>query len=80
MKGIFKGVYRNKGAFTDQKTGEREPPLDIIINLAKYYKVSIDYIAGLTNNKGGIGNQGAGTIEQQNNIFGGNNINIKNKR
>ena len=22
MKGIFKGVYRNKGAFTDQKTGE----------------------------------------------------------
>lgn len=22
MKGIFKGVYRNKGSFTDQKTGE----------------------------------------------------------
>ena len=22
MKGIFKGVYRNKGSFTDEKTGE----------------------------------------------------------
>ena len=32
-------------------TGERTPPFDVIVNLAKYYNVSIDYIAGLTNCK-----------------------------
>lgn len=31
------------------ETGEREIPLHIIITLAKMYKVSLDYIAGLTN-------------------------------
>lgn len=34
------------------ETGEREIPLHIIIILAKEYKVSLDYIAGLTNNPG----------------------------
>ena len=33
-----------------RETGEREIPLHIIIELAKKYKVSLDYIAGLTNN------------------------------
>ena len=32
------------------ETGEREIPLHIMIELAKRYKVSLDYIAGLTNN------------------------------
>lgn len=31
--------------------GEREIPFHHVITLAKYYDVSIDYIAGLTNNK-----------------------------
>lgn len=31
--------------------GEREPPFYFIIELAKFYNVSVDYIAGLTNNK-----------------------------
>lgn len=31
--------------------GEREIPLHHAITLAKYYNVSLDYIAGLTNNK-----------------------------
>ena len=30
--------------------GEREIPFHHVITLAKYYNVSIDYIAGLTNN------------------------------
>ena len=30
------------------ETGEREIPFHIVIELAKYYNVSIDYIAGLT--------------------------------
>lgn len=33
--------------------GEREIPFHHVISLAKYYNVSIDYIAGLTNNKKG---------------------------
>lgn len=31
--------------------GVREIPFHHVITLAKYYNVSIDYIAGLTNNK-----------------------------
>lgn len=31
--------------------GSREIPFHHVITLAKYYKVSIDYIAGLTNKK-----------------------------
>ena len=31
--------------------GEREIPFHHVIVLAKYYNVSIDYIAGLTNHK-----------------------------
>ena len=33
--------------------GEREIPFHHVITLAKYYKVSIDYIAGLTNHQNG---------------------------
>ena len=33
--------------------GEREIPFHHVITLAKFYKVSIDYIAGLTNQKNG---------------------------
>lgn len=32
--------------------GEREIPFHHVITLAKFYHVSIDYIAGLTNDKG----------------------------
>lgn len=44
--------YLNEGTTTYRRweTGEREIPLHIIIELAKKYKVSLDYIAGLTNN------------------------------
>ncbi len=30
--------------------GKRDIPLDLLIKLAKYYGVSIDYLLGLTNN------------------------------
>lgn len=33
------------------ESGEREIPLHIIITLAKMYKVSLDYIVGLTNDQ-----------------------------
>lgn len=33
--------------------GDREIPFHHVITLSKFYKCSIDYIAGLTNNKKG---------------------------
>lgn len=33
--------------------GDREIPFHHVITLAKFYNVSLDYIAGLTNNKKG---------------------------
>lgn len=44
-------TFISKNTYIRYEKGEREPPLDVIIRLAKYYNVSIDYIAGLTNNK-----------------------------
>lgn len=45
--------YLNVGTTTYRRweIGEREIPLHIIIKLAQKYKVSLDYIAGLTNKK-----------------------------
>lgn len=34
--------------------GDSEIPFHHVITLAKFYKCSIDYIAGLTNKKGGM--------------------------
>ena len=39
--GMWLNTYRN------YETGKREPPFDFVIALAKYYNVSLDYLAGL---------------------------------
>ncbi|MCI9145080.1 MAG: helix-turn-helix transcriptional regulator [Eubacterium sp.] len=39
----------HKTTYTNYEQGKREPPLEFIVNLAKFYDVTIDYIAGLTN-------------------------------
>ena len=44
-------VFVSKNTYIRYEKGEREPPFDVIIRLAKYYDVSVDYIAGLTKNK-----------------------------
>ena len=44
-------MFVSKNTYIRYEKGEREPPLDVIVRPAKYYNVSIDYIAGLTNNK-----------------------------
>lgn len=40
----------HKTTYTNYEQGKREPPFELIIKLAKFYNVSIDYIAGLTDN------------------------------
>jgi len=44
-------LHMHKTTYTRYETGEREIPLNIAILLAKHYKVSLDYIAGLSEHK-----------------------------
>ena len=41
----------SKQQYSLYERGNREIPFHHVITLAKFYNVSIDYIAGLTNNK-----------------------------
>lgn len=44
-------AYISKNSYIRYENNERIPPLDTIIIFAKYYNVSIDYIARLTDIK-----------------------------
>jgi transcriptional regulator with XRE-family HTH domain len=37
-------------SYSNYELGQRDIPTDILIKLAQYYNVSVDYILGLTNN------------------------------
>lgn len=50
---IAKLLGTSQTQYSRWERGEREIPFRHIITLALYYRVSIDYIAGLTNNKKG---------------------------
>jgi len=41
-------AYISKNSYIRYEKNERIPPLDTIIIFAEYYRTSIDYIAGLT--------------------------------
>lgn len=45
-----KKVYISKNSYIRYEKGERMIPLDVAVFLANLYNVSIDYIAGITNN------------------------------
>ncbi len=47
---LVKILNMHKTTYTNYEQGKREPPFELIIKLAKFYNVTIDYIAGLTNN------------------------------
>ncbi len=42
-------LQMHKTTYTNYEQGKREIPFALVIRLAKIYNVSIDYIAGLTN-------------------------------
>ena len=44
-------INMHKTTYARYETGEREVPFNIAILLAKHYKVSLDYLAGLTNSQ-----------------------------
>lgn len=42
-------AYISKNSYIRYENNERIPTIDVIITFAKYYNVSIDYIARITN-------------------------------
>lgn len=42
-------LHLQKTTYHNYETGKRELPFELAITLAKLYDVSLDYIAGLTN-------------------------------
>ena len=51
MKLLADYLKTSQSYYAQYESGKRQIPFDRVIELAKYYNVSIDYIAGLTNSK-----------------------------
>lgn len=50
QKQVAKLLMCDQSLYSKYERGEREIPLKLIIELAKFYSVSVDYIVGLTDN------------------------------
>ena len=44
-------IHMQRTTYYNYETGKRELPFELAITLANYYNVSLDYIAGITNDK-----------------------------
>lgn len=54
QEALCKQLYMHKTTYTNYEQGKHTVPLDFAVQLAEYYNVSIDYIAGRTNFPCGI--------------------------
>jgi transcriptional regulator with XRE-family HTH domain len=50
QKDIARGINISLRSYQRYETGEREPSLSTLIALSDYFNVSIDYLAGRTDN------------------------------
>lgn len=50
QKDIAKGVGLSLRSYQRYEYGEREPSASILLSLANYFDVSLDYLVGRTNN------------------------------
>ena len=48
QKQLVEILGMHKTTYTNYEQGKREIPFELAIKLAKFYNVSLDYIAGLT--------------------------------
>lgn len=48
---IANALHISQRAYSHYENGSREIPIPILINLARYYNVSVDYLLGETNRK-----------------------------
>jgi len=51
QKEIADYLHIKQNTYSQYENGQRQLPVDVLIKLAKYYKVSTDYILGLTDKK-----------------------------
>ncbi|MGN0601684.1 MAG: helix-turn-helix domain-containing protein [Oscillospiraceae bacterium] len=54
QKQVADKLFLHLTQYRRYERGESEVPLNIAINIAKLYNVSLDYIAGLSNDKQGL--------------------------
>lgn len=48
---IAEKLYMQREVYRRYETGERMPPFDFMIRLADFYSVSLDYLAGRSNER-----------------------------
>ncbi len=51
QKKLAEKLFMHTTTYARYETGEREIPLNVAIQLAQFYHVSLDYLAGLSKNK-----------------------------
>lgn len=51
QKEIADYLHIKQNTYSQYENGQRQLPVEVLIKLAKYYKVSTDYILGLTDEK-----------------------------
>ncbi len=50
QKDLAKELNCSQQVYSNYELGQRDIPTDVLIRLSFYYKVSIDYILGITDN------------------------------
>ncbi|MBQ7363000.1 MAG: helix-turn-helix transcriptional regulator [Clostridia bacterium] len=50
QKDMAKNLNCSQQVYSNYELGQRDIPTDILIKLAEFYSVSVDYILGLTDN------------------------------
>ena len=45
---VAQKIHITREAYSMYENGHRQPPYDILISLARYYHVSVDYLLGIT--------------------------------
>lgn len=48
---IAKHLHIRQSTYSQYENGQRQLPINVLIELAKFYKTSTDYILGLTDKK-----------------------------
>lgn len=47
---IADAIFCSQQVYSNYELGQRDIPTEVLISLAEYFDVSIDYILGITNN------------------------------
>lgn len=50
LEQLGKNIGSTKATMSNLETGQKKPSLDMVIKLADYFQVSIDYLVGRTDN------------------------------